>query len=102
VAGKTKRSGDWDKEGHIRVHLIIEQQQFSQPTKEMTNTRPRGLRIWYSINRQVDLAFVYHSDEFLNFFKDPGNFDFVSINTTGTVRISVVNQDPGFRRIFIL
>jgi hypothetical protein len=48
VAGKTKRSGDWDKEGHIRVHLNIEQQQFSQPTKEMTNTRPRGLRIWYT------------------------------------------------------
>ncbi len=48
VAGKTKRSGDWDREGHIRVHLNIEQKQFSQPTKEMTNARPRGLRIWYS------------------------------------------------------
>jgi hypothetical protein len=49
VAGKTQRSGDWDKEGHIRVHLNIEQKQFSQPTKEMTNTRPRGLRIWYKL-----------------------------------------------------
>jgi hypothetical protein len=48
VAGKTKRSGDWDREGHIRVHLNIEQKQFSQPPKEMTNTRPGGLRIWYS------------------------------------------------------
>ncbi len=48
VAGKTKRSGDWDREGHIRVQLNIEWQQFSQPTKEMTNARPRGLRIWYS------------------------------------------------------
>jgi len=48
VAGKTKRSGDWGKEGHIRVRLNIERQQFSQPTKEMTNTRPRGLRIWYT------------------------------------------------------
>ena len=48
VAGKTKRSGDWDQEEHIRVHLNIEQKQFSQPTKEMTNTRPRGLRIWYT------------------------------------------------------
>jgi hypothetical protein len=46
--GKTKRSGDWGKEGHIRVHLNIERQQFSQPTKELTNTRPRGLRIWYT------------------------------------------------------
>ncbi len=34
VAGKTQRSGDWDKEGHIRVHLNIEQKQFSQPKKE--------------------------------------------------------------------
>ncbi len=48
VARKTKRSGDWDKEGHIRVHLNIERQQFSQPAKETTNTRPRGLRIWYT------------------------------------------------------
>jgi len=24
VAGKTKGSGDWDKEGHIRVHPNIE------------------------------------------------------------------------------
>ena len=48
MAGKTKRSGDWDREGHIRVHLKIERQQFSQPTKEMTNARPRGLRIWYT------------------------------------------------------
>jgi hypothetical protein len=47
VAGKTKRSGDWDREGHIRVHLKIEQEQFSQPTTEMTKARPRGLRIWY-------------------------------------------------------
>ena len=47
VAGKTKRSGDWGKEEHIRVHLNIERQQFSQPTKEMANARPRGLRIWY-------------------------------------------------------
>ena len=47
VAGKPKRSGDWDKEGHIRAQLNIEQQQFSQPPKYMTNTRPRGLRIWY-------------------------------------------------------
>ncbi len=45
--GKTKRSGDWGKEEHIRVQLNIERQQFSQPTKEMTNARPRGLRIWY-------------------------------------------------------
>ncbi len=49
VARKTKRSGDWDREGHIRVHLNIEQKQFSQPAKEMTNTRPRGLRIWYTL-----------------------------------------------------
>ncbi len=48
MAGKTKRSGDWGKEGHIRVHLNIERQQFSQPTKGMTNTRPRGLPIWYT------------------------------------------------------
>ncbi len=48
MAGKTKRSGDWDREGHIRVHLNIEQQQFSQPPKEITNARPRGLRIWYN------------------------------------------------------
>jgi hypothetical protein len=48
LAGNTQRYGDWDKEGHIRVHLNIEQKQFSQPTKEITNTRPRGLRIWYS------------------------------------------------------
>ncbi len=48
MAGKTKRSGDGDREGHIRVHLNIEQKQFSQPAKEMTNTRPRGLRIWYN------------------------------------------------------
>ena len=34
VAGQTKRSGEWDREGHIRVHLNIERQQFSQPTKE--------------------------------------------------------------------
>ena len=33
VAGNTKRSGDWGREGHIRVHLNIEQKQFSQPTK---------------------------------------------------------------------
>jgi hypothetical protein len=49
VAGKSKRSGDWGKEEHIRVQLNIERQQFSQPTKELTNTRPRGLRIWYKI-----------------------------------------------------
>jgi hypothetical protein len=49
VAGKTERSGDWGKEDHIRVHLNIERQQFSQPPKEMTNARPRGLRIWYNI-----------------------------------------------------
>ncbi|MFN9907389.1 MAG: hypothetical protein ACK56F_14925 [bacterium] len=48
VAGKTKRSGDWGKEEHIRVQLNIERQQFSQPTKEMTNARPRGLLIWYT------------------------------------------------------
>ncbi len=48
MAGKTKRSGDWGKEEHIRVHLNIEWQQFSQPTKEMANARPRGLRIWYT------------------------------------------------------
>ena len=48
VAGKTKRSGDWGREEHIRVHLNIERQQFSQPTKELTNTRPRGLWIWYT------------------------------------------------------
>ncbi len=47
--GKTKRSGDWGKEEHIRAQLNIEQQQFSQPTKEMTNARPRGLRIWYNV-----------------------------------------------------
>ncbi len=52
VAGNTKRSGDWDWEGRIRVHLKIEWQQFSQPTKEMTNTRPRGLRIWYTEGNQ--------------------------------------------------
>jgi hypothetical protein len=46
--GKTKGSGDRDREEHIRVHLNIERQQFSQPTKEMTNTRPRGLWIWYN------------------------------------------------------
>jgi hypothetical protein len=34
VAGNTKRSGDWDREEHIRVHLNIKQKQFSQPTKE--------------------------------------------------------------------
>jgi len=33
VAGKSKRSGDWGKEGHIRAQLNIEQQQFSQPPK---------------------------------------------------------------------
>jgi hypothetical protein len=33
VAGNTKRSVDWDREGHIKVRLNIEQQQFSQPTK---------------------------------------------------------------------
>jgi hypothetical protein len=33
VAGKTKRSGDWGKEGHIRVQLNIERQQFSQLQK---------------------------------------------------------------------
>ena len=48
VAGKTKRSGDWGKEEHIRVQLNIERQQFSQPTKEIANARPRGLRIWYT------------------------------------------------------
>jgi hypothetical protein len=48
VAGKTKRSGDWGEEEHIRVHLNIERQQFSQPTKEIANARPRGLRIWYT------------------------------------------------------
>jgi hypothetical protein len=26
VAGKSKRSGDWGKEGHIRAQLNIEQQ----------------------------------------------------------------------------
>jgi hypothetical protein len=52
-AGKTKRSGDRDREGHIRVNLNIEWQQFSQPTKEMTNTRPRGLRIWYNLFRAL-------------------------------------------------
>jgi hypothetical protein len=31
--GKTKRSGDWGKEGHIRAQLNIEKQQFSQPLK---------------------------------------------------------------------
>ncbi len=49
MAGKTKRSGEWGKEEHIRVQLNIERQQFSQPTKEMANARPRGLRIWYRI-----------------------------------------------------
>ena len=52
MAGKTKRSGDWGKEEHIRAQLNIEQQQFSQPTKEITNARPRGLRIWYSTQYQ--------------------------------------------------
>jgi hypothetical protein len=51
VAGKPKRSGDWGKEEHIRVQLNIERQQFSQPTKEMANARPRGLRIWYIISK---------------------------------------------------
>ncbi len=49
VAGKTRRSGDWGEEKHIRVHLNIERQQFSQLTKEMANARPRGLRIWYNV-----------------------------------------------------
>jgi hypothetical protein len=31
--GKTKRSGDWGKEEHIRAQLNIEQQQFSQPPR---------------------------------------------------------------------
>ncbi len=48
VAGKTRRSGDWGREEHIRVQLNIERQQFSQPTEEMANARPRGLRIWYN------------------------------------------------------
>jgi len=47
--------GDWDREGHIRVHLNIEQKQFSQPTKEMTNTRPSGLRIWYTASFSFQL-----------------------------------------------
>ncbi len=58
MAGKTKRSGDWDKEGHIRVHLNIERQQFFQPTKEMTNARPRGLRIWYIIYEEIQTGSV--------------------------------------------
>ncbi len=48
VAGKIKRSGDWGEEEHIRVQLNIERQQFSQPTKEIANARPWGLRIWYT------------------------------------------------------
>ncbi len=58
VAGNTKRSGDWGREGHIRVHLNIEQEQSSQPTKEMTNTRPSGLWIWYSIVLGWSCSFV--------------------------------------------
>jgi hypothetical protein len=58
VAGKTKRSGDWGKEGHIRVHLNIEQKQFSPPTKEMTNTRPGVLRIWYTRYAKVKMIFA--------------------------------------------
>jgi hypothetical protein len=69
VAGKTKRSGDWDKEGHIRVHLNIEQQQSSQPTKELTNPRPGGLRIWY------------------NTFKEPRN-RFPGINSASLIHVA--------------
>jgi hypothetical protein len=70
VAGKTKRSGDWDREEHIRVHLNIERQQFSQPTKELTNTRPRGLWIWYTAffsSTVQDSAPVLQSNKFYSF-----------------------------------
>jgi hypothetical protein len=71
VAGNTKRSGDWGREGHIRVHLKIDQKQFSQPTKEMTNTRPSGLRIWYtaffSSSTVLDLAPVLQLNKIYNF-----------------------------------
>jgi hypothetical protein len=55
VAGNAKSPGDWDREGQIRVHLKIEQKQFSQPAKGMTNARPRGLRIWYIILRSTQV-----------------------------------------------
>jgi hypothetical protein len=54
-----ERSGDWGKEEHIRAQLNIERQQFSQPTKEMANARPRGLRIWYNGKyRDVVVTFI--------------------------------------------
>ncbi len=69
MAGKTNRSGDWGKEEHIRVQLNIERQQFSQPTKEMANARPRGLRIWYKIltNDLANVTFSYLSQNYKDF-----------------------------------
>jgi hypothetical protein len=59
VSGKTKRSGDWGKEEQIISQQNIERQQFSQPTKEMANARPRGLRIWYSMFDSPACSFIF-------------------------------------------
>ncbi len=45
MAGNTQSPGDWVREEQGRVQR--KQKQLSQPTKGMTNTRPRGLGIWY-------------------------------------------------------
>ncbi len=89
VAGKTKRTGDWGKEEHIRVHLNIERQQFSQPTKEMGNARPRGLRIWYTNN------LIY----FFNLYFIKRNNRIWTGNVHVIIVISSANKDD--MRIFI-
>ena len=48
VCGRENQEVRWLGQRGTYQSLNIERQQFSQPTKELTNTRPRGLWIWYT------------------------------------------------------